>query len=61
MVDTFKAPESSASLDQDDNKKIKKQCTYNMLWYSHGDQICFDGEIHECDNGVWIPIGFKCK
>jgi hypothetical protein len=65
MVETFKASEPSDPLDQDDkttNKKIeKKRCTYNMLWYDHGDQICFNGEIQECDDGVWVPLGFKCK
>ncbi len=65
MVETFKASEPSEYLDQDDktiNKKIeKKRCTYNMLWYDHGDQICFNGEVQECDDGVWVPLGVKCK
>jgi len=62
MVKTFKASESSDSLDQDDKTiNKKKRCTYNMLWYDHGDQICFNGEVQECDDGVWVPLGVKCK
>jgi len=62
MVKTFKASESSDSLDQDDKTiNKKKRCTYNMLWYDHCDQICFNGEVQECNDGVWVPLGVKCK
>ncbi|MBT4289682.1 MAG: hypothetical protein HOD92_20350 [Deltaproteobacteria bacterium] len=65
MIGTFKESEPTDSLDQNDktikkNRK-KKRCTYNMIWYDHGDQICFDGEVQECDDGDWLLLGVKCK
>ncbi|MCH7501109.1 MAG: hypothetical protein IH886_14085 [Nitrospinae bacterium] len=38
-----------------------KTCLYNGKEYSHGSEVCQDGEVKICNNGAWDFTGTVCE